>query len=116
MSIVTTADIANGALSLLALALLYAGYAARTLFPILIDMAKEWLLTKRNARVNAAAETVAVQVLNGTIPNTAAAAVVLNDRLEKTLTTLGNPSLETLQGLVEKGINTSSKVTTTNAV
>lgn len=77
--------------------------AAGVLVPYGVSLLNEKILSSRNARVTAAAATVAAELDRGLIATMASAVSTLRFRMKETLTALGDPSDEVLIGLITKG-------------
>lgn len=95
-------DLGNAALGLMASVLVALTVAARALVPVAIEVLRERLLASRNARVVAAAETVAAEIARSLVPDLAAGVTVLRDRLPSTMAALGHPPPDVLRGIIIK--------------
>lgn len=95
-------DVGNAALGLIAAVLVGLAFIVRALVPVAIEVLRERLLASRNARVVAAAETVAAEIARGLVPDLPAGVTVLRERLPATMAALDHPAPEVLRGLIVK--------------
>lgn len=95
-------DVGNAALGMIAALLVALTVITRALVPVAIEVLRERLLASRNARVAAAAETVAAEIATGLVPDLPAGVTVLRDRLPATMAALHHPAPEVLRGLIVK--------------